>query len=185
MDDKISYMPDSTDKPFTGLVREWYHDKTIVLYRLIGVSHDIINNWAKLVLDTLETWDKTKPYLAIHDLSQPGISLQYAAMVNFDMMNIGITLEGRIAAEEIFDNYADWKGFVAVNFNLSLSGQTNRTLMNFLNRNHPGIQYRSFYNRSKCVRWLSTGAADTQELKALEEKKQTPPNPDKDVSEEE
>lgn len=170
-EEKKTYMPDSTDKPFTGLVREWYNNNSIVLYRLIGVSQDIIENWAKLVLQTLDTWDKTKPYLAIHDLSQSGVSLQYAAMVNFDMMNIGISMEGRIAAEDIFDKYPDWRGFVAVNFNLSLSGQTNRTLMNFLNRNHPAIQYRSFYNRNKCVRWLSTGAADTQELKALEDEK--------------
>jgi hypothetical protein len=170
-EEKKSYMPDNTDKPFTGLVREWYNDNTIVLYRLIGVSQEIIDNWAKLVLKTLDEWDKTKPYLAIHDLSQSGVSLQYAAMVNFDMMNIGISMEGRIAAEDIFDQHPNWRGFVAVNFNLSLSGQTNRTLMNFLNRNHPAIQYRSFYNRNKCVRWLSTGAADTQELKALQDGK--------------
>ncbi len=160
------FIPDSSDKPFAGMVREWYQQQSIVLYRLTGISSDIVDRWANLVLATLNTWDKNRPYLAVHDLSQPGISLQYAALVNFDMMNVGITIEGQTLAEELFDRHPGWRGLVAVNFNLSLSGQTNRTLMNFLNRPNPAVQYKSFYNRNKCLRWLTNGGlSDTQEVK--------------------
>jgi hypothetical protein len=41
--------------------------------------------------------------------------------------------------------------------------------MSYLNRDHPRIQYKSFYNRSKCLRWLTTGITDTNEMIAVED----------------
>lgn len=161
------YAPDASDKPFAGLVREWYLNRTVVLYRLIGVSSDIVDRWSALVLETLHGWDKATPYLAVHDLAQAGVSLQFAALVGFDLMNVGVTLEGRMAADEILNANPGFKGLVAANFNLSLSGQTNRTLMNFLQPSHPAVRYKSFYNRNKAIRWLAQGGlSDTKEVKA-------------------
>lgn len=169
LDPKKTYIPDATDEPFSGLQREWFNNHEVVLYKLTAVSPTIIEKWTALVLETLQAWPKDKPYLAIHDLSQPGVSLQFAALVRFDMMNIGITEDGRINAEVEFDRHPGWIGRIAVNFNLSLSGQTNRTLMNFLDKTHPAISYKSFYNRTKCLRWLTTGITDTSEMKAIED----------------
>lgn len=168
MSDQKPNLPGSVEKPYPGVVREWYRDQSIVLYRLTGVTHEAVENWEKAVLETLRDWDKSTPYLAIHDLSQPGVSLQFAALVNFDMMNIGITMSGRELAEAYFDEHESFNALIAINFNLSLSGQTNRTLMNFLNRDHPSIRYKTFYNRNKCLRWLSNGGvSDTSELRAV------------------
>ena len=169
LDPKKTYLPDKTEKPFPGLVVDWYNGEEVVVYKLTSVTDTVIDNWAELVQTNLKAWDKSQPYLAVHDLSQPGVSLQYAAMVNFDMMNIGITMGGRMLTEDIFDQHTDWHARVAVNFNLSLSGQTNRTLMGYLNRDHPSIQYKTFYNRTKCLRWLTTGITDTSEMKAVED----------------
>jgi len=160
-------LPDNVDDSVNGIVQEWYADNSIVLYRLTNISQDLVDTWAELVLATINEWDKDKPYLAIHDLSKPGISLQYAALVNFDMMNIGITMGGRLDAEKIFDEYEQFTGRIAVNFNLSLSGQTNRTLMNYLNREHPNIRYKTFYNRSKSIRWLTGDYTDSSEFNVV------------------
>ncbi len=159
--------PDDSDRPFSGLIREWFHTPKIIVYKLTAVSDDIINNWSELVLETLRSWDKSAPYLAIHDLSQAGVSLQYAALVNFDMMNIGVTTAGRVLAEDIFAAHPGWTAKVAMNFNLSLSGQTNRTLMNFLARENPAIRYKTFYSRTKCVKWLTGEITDTSEVKSI------------------
>lgn len=161
------FLVEETDKPFSGLVREWYANRTVVLYRLTVATEQSVDAWAQLVQDTLNDWTKTQPYLAVHDLSQAGVSLQYAALVNFDMMNIGVTMGGRLSAEELFDLHPHWSAKVAINFNLSLSGQTNRTLMNFLNREHPAIRYKTFYNRTKCFKWLMGESGDTSELPSV------------------
>lgn len=164
LDTDKKFLPEETDNPIAGLIREWYADRSMVTYKLTAVSETIVDGWMQLVVDTLNEWDKDKPYLAIHDLSQAGVSLQYAAMVNFDMMNIGITMGGRFTLEELFDAHPNWQARVAVNFNLSLSGQTNRTLMNFLNCEHPSIRYKTFYSRTKCFKWLTGDITDTNEI---------------------
>lgn len=98
LDPKKTYILDETLKPFPGLVVDWYNKHEVVAYKLEIVNEDIINKWARYVIDRLENWDKSKPYMAIHDLSKPGISLQFAALVNFDMMNIGVTMGGVLRA---------------------------------------------------------------------------------------
>ncbi|MCS6835776.1 MAG: hypothetical protein NZ750_07145 [Anaerolineae bacterium] len=160
-------IPDEVEKLTTGLNREWYYNRRVVLYKLVAASPQIVDTWASAVLESLQAWERPMPYLALHDLSQAGVSLQYAALVNFDMLNIGVTPEGRILVERLFDEYPDWRAKVAVNFNLSLSGQTNRTLMNYLNREHPAIRYKTFYNRAKCLKWLVGEITDTNELQGL------------------
>lgn len=169
LDPKKTYLPDRTETPFDYLVVDWYNHDEIVAYKLLAASPPLIERWAQFVLGVLEKWPKSKPYLAVHDLSQAGVSLQYAAVVNFDMMNIGITLEGRLAAQRLFDKHPGWRARVAMNFNLSLSGQTNRTLMSYLDDDHPSVEYKTFYHRSKCLRWLTTGITDTSEMRALED----------------
>lgn len=173
LDPKKTYLPDESGTPVPGVIEDWYNKREVVVYKLTMVSDTVINQWAEYVIEVLKAWPKDKPYLAVHDLSQAGISLQYAAMVNFDMMNIGITIAGRNLAEALFDAHPNWLGRVAVNFNLSLSGQTNRTLMSFLDRDHPSIQYKTFYNRTKCLRWLTTGITDTSEMRAVEDTPET------------
>jgi len=169
LDPKKHYLPDRTEEPFEGMVVDWYNREEVIVYKLLATSPIVVNRWAEFVQNRLEDWPKDRPYLAVHDLSQPGISLQYAALVKFDMMNIGVTDEGRVLAERLFDKNRGWLARVAVNFNLSLSGQTNRTLMSYLNRDHPSIRYKTFYNRTKCLRWVTTGLTDTSEMKALDE----------------
>ena len=161
---------DESFSPFPGLTQEWYGNHRIVLYRVTAVSNIVVENWQALVLSTLEKWDRTEPYLAVHDLSQPGISLQFAAIVHFDLMNIGITSDGRHIAEKNFEDYPDFSALIAINFNLSLSGQTNHTLLKFVAHNHPSIRYKAYYSRSKCLNWLANkGVSDTStsEFKAL------------------
>jgi hypothetical protein len=170
LDPKQTYIPDKTENPFAGLTIDHYLGGEVLCFKLTAISEDIVNKWAELIQTILKDWPKDKPYLAIHDLSQAGVSLQFAALVNFDMLNLGITIGGRVLAEEQFNKYPDWRGKIAVNFNLSLSGQTNRTLMGFLNQEHPRIRYKSFYNRTKCLHWLTTGIGDTSEMKVLEDK---------------
>lgn len=157
-------VPDEAERLTAGLTREWFYNRQVVLYKLTAVSQQIVDLWTNVVQESLQIWDKNVPYRVVHDLSHPGVSLQYAALVNFDMMNIGVTLEGRIWSERLFDAHPQWSGRVAVNFNLSLSGQTNRTLMTYLNRDHPAIRYKSFYNRSKCIKWLMGDSTETNEI---------------------
>lgn len=148
-----SLEPETTEQIEPGLTCEWYLEKKIVVYRLTMVSQALVDRWAALTSQVLTDWNKERPYLALHDLSHPGVSLQFAMLVNFDTVNIGITPSGRINAEDILDTNPNFYGYVAVNFNLSVSGQVNKVLANQRTR-HPFVKYRTFYNRDNALAWL-------------------------------
>lgn len=151
--------PDETKEVYPGLVQEWFLNRQVVVYRLTMVSQTIIDTWADLVVSTVEAWDKSKPYLAMHDLSQPGVSLQYATLVSFDTVNVGVNSKGREAVEAIFDLNDDFFAHVAINFNLSVSGQVNRVLADRRSP-HPFVEYRTFYNRGNSLLWLMESLKD-------------------------
>lgn len=150
-----AFQPDSTEEIAPGLFCDWYHDRQLVAYRVEAISQPIIQAWADFVIKTLKGWDTEKPYLALHDLSQPGVSLQYATLVGFDTMNLGITMMGREQAEAIVDTADSLYVRVAMNFNLSVSGHMNKVLADNRQRSHPFIEYRTFYNREKALGWLN------------------------------
>jgi hypothetical protein len=149
------FVPDQIDPIQTGLTREWYADKRIVAYRLSMISTEIVNVWADTVIKTLEDWSKNQPYLAFHDISNPGVSLQYATLVNFDLMNIGILPVRRDAAELKFNQHPGWNARVAIGFNLSVSGQVSQVVMDRIKSRHPAILYKTFFNKEKSLTWLS------------------------------
>lgn len=151
----VETLPEASERHeiYPGLTLEWHADKKIVAYRISLVSHTLIDTWAKLVVSIMEDWPADQPYLAMHDLSQPGVSLQYATLVNFDTVNIGVNASGRKAVESIMDSRVEFFGQVAVNFNLSVSGQVNRMLAD-RRIGTPFVKYRSFYHRDNALIWL-------------------------------
>jgi hypothetical protein len=148
-------MPETVEAIGEGIVREWFFDRQVVGYRLTRASQIIIQDWSKLVLETMEAWKKGKPYLALHDISTKGVSVQYATMVNFDLMNIGVTDSGRALVTEFLDRHPDFRARIAIGFNLSISGQVSQVVMDRIKSQHPSVQYRTFFNREKALIWLS------------------------------
>ncbi|MDX2163437.1 MAG: hypothetical protein SF162_19120 [bacterium] len=168
--------PPQLEEVFPGLIREWLYDRQIVVYRLTTVSQTIIQQWEGLVLKTMEAWDKAKPYLALHDVSETGVSLQYATLVRFDLMNIGITDPGRELAEAYFNEFPEFRARVAIGFNLSVSGQVSQTVMDRLKMKHPSITYKTFFNRERSLVWLSDALTVKPPVKTAEETQEINPS---------
>jgi len=147
--------PDIVEEKYPGIVTEWFSNKKIVSYRLTAVSQTVVSNWEKLVLQVISEWDKDQPYLALHDVSGTGISLQYATLVGFDLMNIGITALGRDLGEEMFNKFPQFRARVAIGFNLSVSGQVSQVVMDRIKMKHPSITYKTFFNRDRSLLWLT------------------------------
>ncbi len=145
-----------------GIFVEWYSQGRIVGYRITTVTLRNVDQWAEIVLKTLREWDPGKPYLALHDLSTSGVALQYASVVNFDFLNIGITPAQKLVAEDAFNQHPMFRARVAVNFNLSFSGRMGKVLTSTLLDSHPSIGYKTFYNRDKALAWLAASLETPQ-----------------------
>ncbi|MFN8529770.1 MAG: hypothetical protein U0670_14280 [Anaerolineae bacterium] len=165
----LSTIPAAIEEPYPGLMCEWFHNPQIVIYRLTSISPSIVTYWQALVLQTLENWDKSNPYLAMHDVSSPGVSLQYATLVRFDLLNIGITDSGREQAESFFNLHPGFQARIAIGFNLSVSGQVSQTVMDRLKLKHPAITYKTFFNRERSLSWLFDAVLPKSAPKTTEE----------------
>ena len=143
------------DEVTSGLNRAWYFDKRLVVYQVTKVTPKLLDTWSDLVIQTLTDWPKEHPYLAMHDLSAPGVAMIYASLTSYDMLNLGVTPDGRLRAEEIFNQHLDFRAKVSVTFNLTLSGHIGKTLVNIYLDKHPSVQYKSFYGQDGALRWLT------------------------------
>lgn len=154
--------PESTEEVVPGLTCEWYFNRQIVGYKLTQVSPTLVTQWADYVVSVVENWDTTKPYLTLHDLSTPGVSLQYSSIVDFDTTNIGVTADGRKKVNELMSQHPDWLACVALNLSMSLSGQVNTLLMH-RSQLQARVSYKLFYSRDKSFDWLMSFLMDSPE----------------------
>lgn len=159
---KETVVPDKIDEIGSGIVCEWYFNEAVAVYKISQMSHALVEQWTNYVVETLEKWDTSQPYLALHDLSKPGISLQYASIVDFDTANIGVTTTGRKRVNQIVMKDPDFLACIALNFSMSLSGQVNRLLAH-RSQVQSIISYKLFYNYEKSVEWLASFVRNNSE----------------------
>lgn len=139
-----------------GLHQTTVFNGQIMVYRLSAVRPHTLDLWADYISQSLTTWNTNKPYLVLFDLSNPGIALQYATLVNFNFQNIGITQEGGIQAKAIVNARPDLNVHVAMCFNLTMSGRVGKLFsMKDFEDIHPRITYKSFYTCTKGLFWLA------------------------------
>jgi hypothetical protein len=155
-----SFQPEDVQEIIAGLAVEWYFDRRIVAYRLTKVSQRIIETWTETALDILRDWRVDTPYLALHDVSNPGVSLQYCVLVNFDLLNIGVTSDGTARAGAIIAGKQGFTARVAIGFNMSLSGQVSYKVMGG-GRKLPNVEYKTFFNRETSLAWLAQDSQAT------------------------
>lgn len=130
----------------------------ILEYRLEDISAVSLKHWGAVALQTLQSWPKDQPYLALHDVSATRVGLKYIVMVKYEANNIVITQDAWQHAKPMLMQWAGFKGRVALLFNTSQSG--NLAALTTMRRagvsDGLNIQYRNFFNREKALAWLST-----------------------------
>lgn len=49
--------------------RKWFDDNQIVVYKAFNASRKSVDAWADGIYSTYQTWDVSKPYLAVYDIA--------------------------------------------------------------------------------------------------------------------
>ncbi len=139
----------------TGYNEEWFYDNRIVAYTLEYATVATLENWTMKAFDEIRNWPKNQPYLALHDLSQPGVGLLYMTATKYDIYNIAITPGGKQRVEEIVEHYPEWRLALAVVVSTSLSGQLAKLNMTF-KQDVLGqrTKAKAFFGRESALTWL-------------------------------
>lgn len=137
-----------------GLSVESLHDDAIVAYTLQSAQMATISAWSDLAVNKIKGWPKNRPYLALHDLSNPGVGLLYLTAVEFDPFNVGVTPGGRNALRDLLAANPDWPVVLALVVSTSLSGRLTRLRITDVIEDLPKITSRTFFKRSAAIEWL-------------------------------
>lgn len=147
-------LPNMAGNPVPGLNVELLENDTIVSYTLSSAQSSTIAAWSDLAVAKLRDWPKERPYLALHDLSHPGVGLLYLTAVEFDPFNVGVTPGGRRALHDLMAEKPGWQIVLALVVSTSLSGRLTRLRMADIISDLPKITSRTFFKRSAALEWL-------------------------------
>lgn len=142
------------DNTIPGLKVESLENEAVVAYTLSSAQTSTISAWSNLAVSKLADWPKDRPYLALHDLSHPGVGLLYLTAVEFDPFNVGVTQMGRQKAHEIMAAHTGWPVVLALVVSTSLSGRLTRLRMADIISDLPKITSRTFFKRTAALEWL-------------------------------
>lgn len=138
-----------------GIRRKWLLEKRIVVYSLRLLNTTTIRIWANEALSTIHAWDKERPYLALHDLSKPGIGLSYILLAQAYLMNPAITTQGSLQLRELMEAHPDFRVCLAVvlapNYRQLISEHSMKKFIN----SESGVTASLFFNRVEALHWLT------------------------------
>lgn len=147
--------PQQANTVINGLGCEWYADKQIIAYKLLTADEDVVKQWGDYVTDTLENWDPAQPYLALHDLSTPGVAVFYMIYQNYAVLDFAITPDNPLAHAKLANHHHPAR--VAIVLSMSLSGRTTYQVANPQTANNHQVIYRGFFQRDQALEWLAEG----------------------------
>ena len=142
------------DNIVSGLKQEWLLDGHVVAYTLESAKLAAITSWSELAVAALESWPADRPYLAMHDVSQPGIGLLYFTAVEYDVFNVGVTPGARTRVQDAIAARPDWKLAVALVVSPSLSGRMAKFQLSSKGPSETQVQTKMFFYRSAALKWL-------------------------------
>ncbi len=123
-----------------GLTREWLFERQIVVYTLTSASRDAVDAWIDTGFATMKSWPADRPYLAIHDVSSP---------------NLTMTPYARQRAREIAKQLPPHLTRSAAIVRKDMFGQAIRLFIKLdMLRVHPTLERKVFFTREAAVAWL-------------------------------
>ena len=136
-----------------GVNEEWYYDDQIVCYTPTTINHSSITQWNYRAIQVLKSWPKHKPYLAIHNLRQPGLGQILANTIENDIFNVAILPTSRSYVQSLCEQNWEWQLRLAVVVSASMASNIMRTLTKTDNAQSQ-YQHRVFFNRESALSWL-------------------------------
>src|SRR5688572_6775892 len=80
----------------THLYRYWLYNTQVVVFEPIGTTRATVDVWREQVEQTAANWDKTRPYLEIHDMRQSSVT-PYSRQKALELVKALSTYHGRSA----------------------------------------------------------------------------------------
>jgi hypothetical protein len=144
------------------ITREMVKDNQIVVYTLTSMSLDILLQWSKDIQTVLTQWPDNLPYLALHDLSESGVSMPFLILSGRNIYSPDPSPSGQEHVNNFLDAYPDREICLALVLSSSASGRLTKRYGTSASESR--IKYKVFMNRDSALSWLLNSPQQTKDM---------------------
>jgi len=137
------------EKVAAGISREWYFDRRVAVYTAQSLNPHSLIDWSKAVVESLASWPTNADYIAIHDLSGTGMSLQFLMLTSYNILNPWLTLNSEQHIRDWMAKHPHLNIHLGVVVSGSLSGQITRRRAQTSVLEHERVVSRLFLDVSR------------------------------------
>jgi hypothetical protein len=134
---------------------EWLFDHRVIAYVINQMSVPTLQYWSECVINVLNEWSDDQPYLAMHDLTRPKVSIPYLLLTNYDIFNVGVTSQGLQQVKQLLKTRPNMRLRCALALPDSLSGKITASRGKEVGAGEFDVEYRMFFERDAALEWLS------------------------------
>ncbi|MDX2140207.1 MAG: hypothetical protein SF123_19125 [Chloroflexota bacterium] len=138
-----------------GITRKWLFDKQIALYTVDRFGAQPLVDWSSAITDSLKDWPGDRDYIAIHDVSKSGMSLQYLLLTGHHLLAPWLTPSREKAFLEWQNQRPERKVKLAIVTSTQMSGQIMTKRAQLSQSDADWIDSRLFDSLEAAIQWCS------------------------------
>lgn len=138
-----------------GITREHLFNGRVVLYTVETFSVSAFIKWSRVISESFASLPEDRDYLAIHDVSKSGMSLQYLALTGYNIGDPWLTASGEKRFLEVQKARPNMKTRLGIVMSSQLSGQLAMKRARTSLSDADNLESRTFDNRQAALEWIS------------------------------
>jgi hypothetical protein len=138
-----------------GITCERLQEEKLFIYTVEKFGVEPLLRWSKAIADSLNMLPDPDRYLAIHDVSQTGVSLQYLLLTGYNILDPWLTPASEKHFLDIKKAHPKFTVKLAIVVSSQLSGQLASRRGRTSVPNYDWIESQIFDDRESAIAWFS------------------------------
>jgi len=147
-----------------GIERGWLDEPRVVIYTVKSLGPANLVDWSKAVAASLEQWPDDADYIAIHDMSNSGMSLQFLLLTGNNILDPWLTPNSQLRFRDWMKQHPAQRVRLAVVVSSALSGQLSMKRVSgqlsmkrgrSSNADQEQVESRLFDNLDAALEWVN------------------------------
>jgi hypothetical protein len=143
-----------------GIIREWLYNRRVVVYSVQNFGAAAFVKWSEVIVKTLAELPEDRDYLAVHDLSKTGASMQYLALTGFNINKPWLTPSSEKSFLELQKVRPTMNTRLAIVLSSQFSGQLALRRARATTIESDCLESKTFEDRQLALEWIRSFVAE-------------------------
>ncbi|MDX2137519.1 MAG: hypothetical protein SF123_05445 [Chloroflexota bacterium] len=146
-----------------GIERDWLYDHRVAVYTVKSLRPASLVEWSRAIADSLDQSPKDTDYIAIHDMSNSGMSMQLLLLTGNYILDPWLTSNSQLRFREWMKLHPAQRVRLAVVLSSALSGQIPTRRGRSSTTDNEQVESQMFDNLEAAHEWVNSLLYNTQE----------------------